>query len=232
MVERKRNRLQKKSTGKVLVEDDFVNQNRSRKPQSRKKQSKGFTKNEDSNQARSNRSKSIKQLSEQASGVRPPQTAPQNLLLQQQSSAFSHEKIQSSADRRSINERKNQNSQTNGILDALSNGLSNMAPDAASRSNTHRQVKSPSNSVSIRQQNGMVYKVKSDNTNPRSINKEEGNETQRSNASQKKGTFSSPRMSRGILKDSRRKSNSLESKRQQSSSNDNKPNSPTTKFED
>ena len=73
-MEKKRHSLQKKSTGKVLVEDDFVDPQSFRDPTQRINNRRC---GDDSNEVRTNYSKSVKKLSSQASVGKPPQTAPQ-----------------------------------------------------------------------------------------------------------------------------------------------------------
>ena len=69
-VEKKRHSLQKKSTGKVLVEDDFVDPQKDfRDPTQRINNRRG---GDESNEVRTNYSKSVKKLSSQASVGKPP----------------------------------------------------------------------------------------------------------------------------------------------------------------
>ena len=81
MVEKKRHKLQKKSTGKVLVEEDFVEKTAIRDPSIRSK-----SKRDDSNEAKTNRTKlSEKKLSSHLSIGKPPQTAPELMIREQRS---------------------------------------------------------------------------------------------------------------------------------------------------
>lgn len=74
-MEKKRQKLQKKSTGKVLVEDDFDDE--SRNLLNRLDKSNSLSKRDESIEAKTNRSNIKNTISSQGSAGKPPRTAPQ-----------------------------------------------------------------------------------------------------------------------------------------------------------